>query len=67
MNQETGLAALERSHDELRGALIAAGRHIRKFRHNPENAQLLFLLRRVLRDARQVRKETQRARCASAA
>jgi hypothetical protein len=50
------IVELERSHDELRGALIAAARHIKKFRHTPENAKLLFLLRRTFRDERAVRR-----------
>ena len=53
---EKRVRELEQSHDQLRGALIAAGRHIRKFRHTPANAKLLALLRETLREARQVRK-----------
>jgi hypothetical protein len=56
MNAEY-IRALERSHDELRGALILAGRGIRKlttgkYRDDPH----LEALRRVLIDARIVRK-----------
>jgi hypothetical protein len=53
------IVELEKSHAELRGALIAAGRHIRKFRHRhrPENEKMLHLLRRTLREARAVAKK----------
>jgi hypothetical protein len=47
---------LERSHDELRAALILAGRELRKQNRNGKNTPLLQVLRRVLRDARLVRK-----------
>ena len=50
---------LERSHDELRAALIVAGRHIRKFRYAKGRVRTLSTLRKVLRDARQVRKTKQ--------
>jgi hypothetical protein len=46
---------LERSHDELRGALILAGRHIRKLSFGRKDDPVLQVLRRVLRDARAVR------------
>lgn len=48
--------SLERSHDELRAALILAGRHIRKTRA-VGSAPVLALLRRVLTDARKARKQ----------
>jgi hypothetical protein len=47
---------LERSHDELRAALILAGKHIRKLSFGRKDDPVLQLLRRVLRDARAVRK-----------
>ncbi|HEY6346670.1 MAG TPA: hypothetical protein VIY49_34710 [Bryobacteraceae bacterium] len=47
---------LERSPDELRAALIVAGRHIRKFRYAKGSVRALETLRKVLRDARQIRK-----------
>ena len=50
---------LERSHDELRGALIVAGRHIRKFRYAKGSVRTLSTLRKVLKDARQARKTKQ--------
>ena len=39
MSLKDRIRELEQFHDQLRGALIAAGRQIRKFRHNPENAK----------------------------
>ena len=54
-DHEKRITELERSHDELRGALILAGKQVRKFRHNPQNAKVLHLLRRTLREARMVR------------
>jgi hypothetical protein len=50
---------LERSHDELRAALIVAGRQIRKFRYAKGSVRALSTLRKVLTDARQVRKTKQ--------
>ena len=53
---EERIQELEKSHDQLRRALAAAGMHIRKFRHNSQNAKMLHSLRNVLREARLVRK-----------
>ena len=50
------MTELERSHDELRAALTIAGKHIRKLSFGRKDDRLLQLLRRVLRDARPVRK-----------
>jgi hypothetical protein len=47
---------LERSHAELRAALIVAGKYIRKLNFGKRDAEPLPLLRRVLRDAREVAK-----------
>jgi hypothetical protein len=48
------IAELEKSNAELRGAVVAAGIHINKFRHNPQNAKMVHLLRTALRQARAV-------------
>jgi hypothetical protein len=48
---------LERSHDELRGALIVAGRHIRRLHYARRIKPILKLLRAVLRNARKARRE----------
>ena len=45
---------LERSHTELRAALILAGKEIRKLNFGKRNTLVLRTLRRVLRDARMV-------------
>lgn len=50
------IAELEKSNAELRGAVVAAGMHIKKFRHNPENTKMVHLLRTALREARAVAK-----------
>jgi len=47
---------LERSHDELRAALILAGKRIRKLSFGRRDNPVLRVLRGVLRDARAVRK-----------
>jgi hypothetical protein len=52
---------LERSHDELRGALIVAGRHIHKLRYARRSEPILKLLREVLRNARKARREAKTA------
>jgi len=52
---------LERSHDELRGALIVAGRHIRKLRYARRSEPILKLLREVLRNARKACREAKAA------
>ena len=50
------MTELERSHDELRAALIVAGKHIRKLSFGKKDDPVPQLLRRVLRDARAIRK-----------
>ena len=50
------MTELERSHDELRAALIVAGKHIRKLAFDRKDDSVLQLLRRVLRNTRAVRK-----------
>ena len=56
MTAHERIAELEKSNAELRGAVVAAGMHIREFRHNPENAKMVHLLRTALREARAVAK-----------
>jgi hypothetical protein len=48
---------LTRSHDELRAALILAGKRIRRLNFGRRDDPLLKLLRQALRDARGVRAE----------
>jgi len=48
---------LRRSHDQLRAALILAGRHIRKLSFGKRNDPVLTLLRRTLKEARSVAKQ----------
>lgn len=48
--------ALERSHDELRGALIFAGRRIRKLTFGRKDDPTRPVLLRVLKDARLLKK-----------
>jgi hypothetical protein len=43
---------LLRSHDELRAALVIAGKEIRKLNFGRSDTPVLKLLRRVLREAR---------------
>ena len=43
---------LLRSHDELRAALVVAGKEIRKLNFGRSDTPVLKLLRRVLREAR---------------
>jgi len=57
MQSADRIVELERSHDELRGALVKAGLYIRKFQHVPDNARLVDILRRVLLNARDVRRK----------
>jgi len=47
---------LLRSHDELRAALVVAGKEIRKLNFGRSDTPVLKLLRRVLREARAVAK-----------
>jgi hypothetical protein len=54
---EERIQELEKSHDQLRGALVAAGMHIRKFRRNSQNNEVIHLLRNVLQKARTVRRK----------
>jgi len=49
-------SALLRSHDELRAALVVAGKEIRKLNFGRSDTPVLKLLRRVLREARAVAK-----------
>jgi len=42
------------SHDDLRAALVVAGREIRKLSFGRKDTPVLALLRRVLREARAV-------------
>jgi hypothetical protein len=53
------ITELERSHDEVRAARIAAGRHIRKFRYANGSVRALSTLRKILKEARQARKTKQ--------
>lgn len=52
-----GLAELAESHDQLRGALILAGRRIRKLTFGRRDDPALVKLRHVLREARAVRRQ----------
>jgi len=45
---------LQRSHDDLRAALVIAGKEIRKLNFGKRDTPVLQLLRRVLREARAV-------------
>ena len=45
---------LERSHAELRAALILAGKEIRKLSFGRADSPVLRILRRVLRESREV-------------
>jgi hypothetical protein len=47
---------LQRSHDDLRAALVVAGKEIRKLNFGKRDTPVLQLLRRVLREARAVAK-----------
>jgi hypothetical protein len=47
---------LLRSHDELRTALLIAGKEIRKLNFGRKDSEVLKLLRRVLRQARETAK-----------
>lgn len=49
---------LLRSHDELRAALRLAGAEIRKLNFGKKDTAILQLLRRVLRESRDVAKES---------
>jgi hypothetical protein len=53
---EPGGPELERSHDELRGTLIRAGRYIQRQRSSARAKEVLKRLRATLRAARTVRK-----------
>lgn len=56
-----GVTELEHSHEELRGALIVAGREIRKLNFGRKKNRVLLQLRTVLRAARAIAK-VERAR-----
>ena len=47
---------LRQSHDQLRGALLAAKRHIEALPKTPPRVKLLELIKTTLADARKVRK-----------
>jgi hypothetical protein len=51
---------LERSHAELRAAVIVAGREIRRLNFGKLDNKTLVLLRRVMREAREVARSTYR-------
>ncbi len=53
---------LLRSHDELRAALRLAGAEIRKLNFGRSDSPVLKMLRRVLRDAREVAKSQDTAK-----
>lgn len=46
------MTELERSHHELRAAVILAARHIKKLSFGRKDDPVLVILRRVLREAR---------------
>jgi hypothetical protein len=48
---------LQRSHAELRAAVILAGKEIRKLNFGKKDSPVLRLLRRVLRESREVAKQ----------
>jgi hypothetical protein len=48
------------SHAELRAALIVAGKHIRKLTFGRKDDPVLALLRRTLRQAREVAKRAEK-------
>jgi DNA topoisomerase VI subunit B len=50
------IAELEKSNDELRGALIACGRELRRLPLSKRKTRVLEAMRRTLREARAVRK-----------
>ena len=52
---------LERSHHELRAALILAGKEIRKLNFGRKDTPVLQLLRRALREARSAREPSQQS------
>jgi hypothetical protein len=56
MSDRCRIAELERSNDELRGALIAAGRELRLVAQTKRRKVLLGLLRATLADARKIRR-----------
>ena len=56
---------LLRSHDELRAALLLAGKEIRKLNFGRKDSDVLKMLRRVLREARAVAKAEREKRAAS--
>ena len=54
--EEMPKSELMRSHDELRAALIVAGREIRKLNFGKKDSPVLQKLREVLKEARVVAK-----------
>jgi hypothetical protein len=52
------ITELERSNDELRGALLIAGKEIRKLNFGNLDSPVLKILRRTLREARALRRKT---------
>ncbi len=55
-------AALLRSHDDLRAAVILAGKEIRRLNFGRKDSPVLVKLRQVLRESRAVRRMLQPAR-----
>jgi hypothetical protein len=53
-DQVRRIQELETSNAELRAAIIVAGRELRKLNFGRQDSPVLKLLRRTLRDARQV-------------
>jgi hypothetical protein len=51
---------LERSHADLRAAVIEAGREIRRLNFGRRDSKTLVMFRRVLRDARLTARSTYR-------
>lgn len=64
MTQTEYISALERSHDELRGALIFAGRRIRKLTFGRKDDPALYKLHDALKDARALRPSAKRRKAA---
>jgi hypothetical protein len=54
------MTPLEASHAELRAAIILAGNHIRKLTFGRRDDPVLRILRRALRNAREVNSNTVR-------
>ena len=54
MQSDMAMTDLQRSHAELRAAVILAGKEIRKLNFGRADSPVLAILRRVLRDSRAV-------------